>query len=262
MFNNMKQKSLSLCITCCNRLWQLKQTLPVNLSLYGDYDNVQFILLNCNSKDGLDDYIKNDEYINKFISSGKLIYARDTRNKYYSSPLAKNISHRLAENNILFNLDCDQYVDNVVEYVLGYEWTDDMFMHLHNRPAQHGSWGRIVIPQKLFYNMGGYDESFYPMAYQDCDIMRRMVARGIKKHIAQVDQKYVSIPNELEQKTVNTGCYLDWGTMREFNVKVSEQNIKNGNLIANQRGWGECYLSINFGVEVYHPPIKPNKNAN
>jgi predicted glycosyltransferase involved in capsule biosynthesis len=256
--NEPNKNSVSLCITCCNRLWQLRQTLPVNLSLYENYDNVEFILLNLNSQDGLDDYIRNDEYINKFIKSGKLIYAHDERTKYYSSPKAKNLSHRLAKNNILFNLDGDQYADKLVDYILNYAWEDDMFMHLQNKPIQPGSWGRIVVPKTLFYKMGGYDESFYPMAYQDCDIMHRMVAYGAKKHIAKVEQDHVSIPNSLEQKTVNTGCDIEWEKMREFNVKTSKENIKNGNLVVNLKGWGECHLKINFGDEVYFSPIYPN----
>ena len=54
--------NLSFCITCMNRLYQIEKTLRKNLddNKNSKY-NIEFVLVNFNSNDGLTEYILNSE---------------------------------------------------------------------------------------------------------------------------------------------------------------------------------------------------------
>ena len=54
-----KQYKVSICTTCMDRLSDLKQTLPQNIQDNLDYPNVEFVVLDYNSKkDDVDGWIK------------------------------------------------------------------------------------------------------------------------------------------------------------------------------------------------------------
>ena len=94
--------NLSFCITCMNRLYQIKKTLRKNLddNKNSKY-NIEFILVNFNSDDGLTEYILNNfrdelksEYL-KFYYTDELIY--------WHSSIAKNTAHLLSNNKFIVN---------------------------------------------------------------------------------------------------------------------------------------------------------------
>jgi hypothetical protein len=50
---------ISYCTTCMGRTWQLRQVLPVHLTECRDRTDVEFVLLDYNSDDGLEHWIQN-----------------------------------------------------------------------------------------------------------------------------------------------------------------------------------------------------------
>ena len=62
---------MSFCIVCMNRVHQLKETLLKNINDNGDYDNLEFTILNYNSLDGMDEWLKENMQI--YLSSGKIV---------------------------------------------------------------------------------------------------------------------------------------------------------------------------------------------
>ena len=61
---------VSYCTTCKGRLWQLEQTLPVNIKLANE--DIEIVLLDYHSQDGLRDYIL--ENYQEYLADGRLRY--------------------------------------------------------------------------------------------------------------------------------------------------------------------------------------------
>ncbi|KKL80749.1 hypothetical protein LCGC14_2001600, partial [marine sediment metagenome] len=55
--NIRKIYKISFCTTCMGRLYNLKETLPKNIEANGEYPNVEFVILDYNSSDGLGDWV-------------------------------------------------------------------------------------------------------------------------------------------------------------------------------------------------------------
>ena len=100
--------SLSFCITCKNRIHQIRQTLQKNLDDNRSHqDMIEFVLVDFGSTDGLKKWILSNFY--QELSSGYLRYYYTDELPLWHASIAKNTAHSLARNNILVNLDCDNY---------------------------------------------------------------------------------------------------------------------------------------------------------
>jgi len=120
-FKKKKKKKfkISFCMTCMNRLHHVKQTLETSILANRPYKNVEFVLLDYNSKDGLGQWVKNK--MMKDIESGILNYYQMTNPKprYFNVPHAKNIAHKLGTGDILCNLDADNFgYKNDTNYIM------------------------------------------------------------------------------------------------------------------------------------------------
>lgn len=171
---------ISFCTTCMNRCEHIKKTLPINLSIIKKFNNLnknkfELSLCNYDSKDDLDDYIKNN-YINE-IKSGIFIYTVVKKKDIFNPGHAKNIAHKKSTGDILVNIDADNFIsekfvnkvielfeNNINTITLGY---------LDN--YESGAYGRIAISRNNFYKLGGYFEKFIGYGTQDYDLY----ARGI-----------------------------------------------------------------------------------
>ena len=169
-------KKISYCVTSRNRLWQLQQTLSANLSHLTDDE--ELTLVDFGSTDGLSTWVWQE-----FESAlgNKLNFFELKNDVEWSSPKAKNLAHRLSNGQYLFNLDADNFVttedlrgihDAHDEGVVAHQWSGDW---------PDGSYGRIGLPQGLFFNLGGYNKSLLPMGGQDMDIIMRAEAYGAAK---------------------------------------------------------------------------------
>ena len=65
---------ISVCTTVMGRLKDLQETLPKNIEDNLDYPNVEHVILDYNSQDGLEDWIKAN-YMQE-IDDGRMLYAR------------------------------------------------------------------------------------------------------------------------------------------------------------------------------------------
>lgn len=63
-------QTISFCITCRNRLWQLRQSLPDNLPAISTHPNIELTLVDFGSNDGLDEWVW--QYFGDAIAQGKL----------------------------------------------------------------------------------------------------------------------------------------------------------------------------------------------
>lgn len=171
--NELRKIKISFCTTCCNRTWQLKQTLPHNLPII-EKNYMQMCLVNYNSDDDLNEYIKNyDDYVNR----GILKYQYTTEPQKFDMAKAKHMSHILGDGEYLYNLDADSFItQEEIDYINS----------IHDLEAYHNfvreignkkrleSHGRIMIRKDIYYKIGGYDCRMIGMCFEDEDMLNKL----------------------------------------------------------------------------------------
>lgn len=165
---------ISFCVTACNRLWQLKQTLSKNLqSLPSGHE---ITLIDFGSQDGIVEWVwRNFE---QEIASKTLNFFEVRNPVRWSCPKAKNLAHRLSNGAYLFNLDADNFITREdVELIISASGRRQV-CHQWSGNWLDGSFGRIGIPSDIFLSLGGYDETLLPMGSQDVDLLHRAASIG------------------------------------------------------------------------------------
>jgi len=231
---------ISFCITCKNRLHQLSQTLLKNLQdNQADQADVEFILVDFASRDGLKEWvIQNCAYA---LSTGYLKYYYTSQMDSWECPLAKNTAHWLGTGDILVNLDCDNFTGkNGARYVMDqFElYGPELILHQSSSQPGDGSFGRISLRREYFHLIGGYNESFNPMGYQDTDLILRSVSLGLI-YIPKCDSIYnQAIPNTKDESILYTNTSKNYLLMCIENKSISDESIYTGQICVNQNGWG------------------------
>ena len=225
---------LSFCITCMNRTNYLKKTLLKNLN---DNKNskVEFILVNFNSVDGLENYINNNNEIKKYLVTKQLKYFNCEKLKYWHSSIAKNIAHNYASGNILVNLDCDNFIgENGGDFIIDYfkQLGNNIILSQSKEIFGSGTAGRISISKNNFKKLGGYNESFFPMGYQDTDLIER--AKKINLNHINISKNNDAIINNKKESLINCDTNIDYITMENCNKLISKINLENNEYVANK----------------------------
>jgi hypothetical protein len=235
-------KKVSYCSQICNRLWQAAITLPRNISQLKNDE--ELILLDYGSTDKLEQYVQNSPECNIAMSEGKFSYIKVLNTEGYQCPKAKNLSHRMANGEIVVNLDIDNYLEGFRDVIdRNFIGTRKLLLHMETRRFD-GSYGRIAFRKQDFELLGGYNEELQESAYQDTDI----IERAKRKNISYIYEPVFTVPikNSMKEKGENTNT-KDWRGLKSRNKKISENGIKAGHFVANKfLGWGAADVIINF----------------
>lgn len=220
-----------------NRLHQFKQTAKINLEHIKNNPETEWIIVDCNSKDGF------YEYMYDLGSIDRVHYYKTLNYDRYSIPVAKNFAARLSSGRYIFNLDIDNYIGNASHQI-----TDlGLNMGVCCNVFKKGIYGRIGCSKKIFNKVGGYDESFLPAGKHDMDFMARCEILDYKfKHIK------CSIPPVLNSKidtVINSNSEIDWDTMNFLNGKKMNYNITNGIYSPNKK-FTSCTFEYNFTKKI------------
>lgn len=187
-------KSISFCTTCRNRLWQLKETLPQNLESTGE--DHEIVLVDYGSTDGLGEWIWNN--FKYHIENGRLVFFEVRNDVRWNIARAKNLAHRLASGDYLFNLDADNFVTKPDIIIIEKARSLGAHCWQYSGTVPDGSCGRIGVPKRVFDEIGGYDETLLPMGGQDVDILNRLAT--IRKIAHLPPPARMAIQNTLREK--------------------------------------------------------------
>ena len=235
---------ISFCISCRNRLWQIKNTLAHNLSIAST--NHEIVLVDYGSTDGLREWVWSN--FQKNIESKQLIFFRVLKAPPWSSPKAKNLAHRLATGKYLFNLDCDNFITESDLIMIEKAAKFNLPVQQFGGDFDDGTYGRIGLPKALFYKLGGYDESLLPMGAQDTDILNRILQSGSKLGKMTAPNK-LPITNSVQDKVsevINNSPdpKKTYETMNRINLTLSKfKNAHYGFQRLNQFGSYYGYLN-------------------
>lgn len=235
---------ISLCTTCANRTHQLRETFAANAAVVAAHAGVEWIILNYSSRDDLDAFLTDQLP----PASQRIIYARQQEDRPWHASVAKNVAHRIGRGQFLFNLDCDNFIGDAVEVIRAYTARGCRLLHLWSGLHQDGTYGRIGMQRDLFHALGGYDESFDPMGYQDRDLLDRASASGTPiLHIPCAAR--LAIPNSKEESTRHcaTGGYT-WRDYDRMNMERSRANLAAKRLRANvEAPWAGLSVELRPG---------------
>ena len=179
---SMNSPKISFCITCMNRLEHLKQTLPINIShALFDSKYIEFVLLDYNSTDGLETWIK-EEFLQNY-NNQVLRYFRTTQPLYYHRSHSRNMIFRLASGDILVNLDADNFIGKgFVNFILktitplSFFAVDETLNGKYFKDAL----GRICVWREDFETIRGYDERMAGYGFEDLDLKSRLKQIGLR----------------------------------------------------------------------------------
>lgn len=223
-------KKLSLCITHMNRFEYLSKTLPINLQDNLDFaDKIEFVLVDFDNSEHIRSWIWNS--FKDAIQSGYLSFYQTQSLKKWSAPIAKNTAHLLGKGAILTNLDCDNFVgkNGVSEVIQVFESAkNEVFLWQFTGIKRDGTYGRMSVSKTVFQRLGGYNQKFFEMGYQDDDLMNRAVFIGLKRIWKKGDGLTSAIKNKKYRPT-----YMPYRLMDTINMIHSWVNIMTGRRIAN-----------------------------
>jgi glycosyltransferase involved in cell wall biosynthesis len=217
---------LSFCTCSRNRLWQLKKTLDHNLSVLSG--GVEIVLVDYGSKDGLAEWVW--ENFRESVSNKKLNFFEVKNEVSWNVSKAKNLAHRLARGQYLFNLDADNFLNTKDIPLIQKAYHSNHPTHQWSGVFGDGSFGRIGLPKDLYVKLGGYDESLLPMGGQDVDLFNRIIALGLRfAKLPEVATAAVS--NSVHDKVAALSVAPDkaaslYDRINKFNVEKSKLRLR------------------------------------
>ena len=241
-----KQYKISIVTTCMGRLHDLKQTLPKNIEDNKDYENIEWVLVNYNSPDGMEEWVKAN--FMDMIETGKLVYVHTTEPVYYSMAHSRNIGFKVATGEIINSVDGDNLTNK------GFATYVNKLANEQPRKAIFAKGKRMMRGRLGFYKdefinkLGGYSEDLGDYGSEDHDIVHRAWALGYR--MMWFGGKYCTLIKSKKHQTTN---YLskDWKYTESRNKVISLLNIAWGRYKANNKlHWGKANLVKNFTEEI------------
>jgi hypothetical protein len=195
--------SISFCIVCMNRLHQLKETLLQNIRDNNDYDRLQYIILDYNSQDGMEEWIK--ENMNQYISNGTMIYYKTFDPHSFNHSHSKNLAFKLANNDIVCNINADHYTGKGFAHYINDSFTRDeniVLTPIDFYRTKTGYYppkdvfGRVCVKKDHFRLIKGFDERMTRYGFEDWDFINRLELINVKRVLID-DFTYLQfIPHE------------------------------------------------------------------
>lgn len=227
----MKKYKISFCTSCTKRLHHIKETFLSNLKNNIDYEDVEFVLLNWNSQDGMDDWVQQN--LGEYINDGVVKYLHTKQAPHFEMARTKNVTAKNASGEIVCWVDGDNFIsENYAEY-LNEKFNENENMILNNivrvtkKREGKPNWGRIAIMKKYFMEVRGYDETFQGWGWEERDFKRR-----IQSHIGLSDVKFDKHDsNFIEHEST---FYRPKRTNLR-NKRRSDENMNNKRYVVNQR---------------------------
>jgi hypothetical protein len=201
-----KKYMISFATVSMNRMHHIIQTLPKNIQDNESYSAVEFLLLDYNSSDGLEDWVKTN--LNKYIESGLLKFYRTTEPEYFNRSHSRNMILKLAQGEIICNVDADNYTGKgFAKYINeAFNSDDNIFLkgfYKEGLEEYKDAYGRFCTWKKDFFSLNGYDEEMESYGHEDTDLYERMVRYGkTETDIAHTDFLH-SISHSDQERTGN-----------------------------------------------------------
>jgi predicted glycosyltransferase involved in capsule biosynthesis len=249
--NQFKKYKISFLTASMNRCFHLKKTYIENMhqSLPLSNCDVEFLLLNYNSNDEINDFVETE--CKNLPVEFKYIQVSSPTTFHMSR--AKNILGRYATGNLLCWLDADNQTKNgFIEFVCeSMKKNENSIFYVEYSQQTSGMCGRICCNSEHFQLVRGYDEQMLGWGYEEADFVARCVSKFncerinipiefLNKIDHSDDVRFLNYSNEHKiLLPKDHRCSAMKSKSNYDNFQRSLSNIKNKNLIANvNTNWG------------------------
>ncbi len=197
---------ISFCTVCMNRVHHLKETLPQNIYNNQSYNNLEFVILDYNSNDGMDSWVK-DNFRNE-IEAGRLHYFKTYEPTGFKMAHSKNMASRLATGDVVSVIDADNFTgENYADYINAcFMRNDKIFITSiakRHKQKELDVLGRICFKKADFTTISGYDEFMNDYGYDDFDIVNRLEMTGLKRIVLNNPKFLRSIKHTISDRIAN-----------------------------------------------------------
>jgi glycosyltransferase involved in cell wall biosynthesis len=199
-------RKISFCVTSMNRLHHLSQTLSRNLADNRSYPNLEVVLLDYNSSDGLEKWTK--EHMLGWIDAGRLIYFRTIDHAHFRRSHARNLAFRLATGDIVCTVDADNFTGPGFAHYVNERFS--RYEDIYLRPDFEGAhlrlrdvFGRVCLRKADFLSIESYDEGIVEYGYEDVDLCSRLEKRGLKPKFIEDDRFLRYIEHSNRERVAN-----------------------------------------------------------
>lgn len=197
---------ISICTVCMNRLYHLKETLPKNIEDNSGYEKLQLVLLDYNSDDEMEDWVKSN--LQNYLDSGRLVYYKYPHAKVFDMAHSKNMAIKLADNEIVCLVDADnftgpgyaQYVNSTFNKIRD-SFITSIAKKMNRSPVD--VFGRVALKKSDFIAIGGFDEFMSNYAHDDFDLCNRLELHGKKRIVLRNPKHLQHISHSNEERISN-----------------------------------------------------------
>ncbi len=197
---------ISICTVCMNRLHHIMQTLPANIENNIDYPEVEFVLLDYNSSDGLEEWVKNN--MGQYLESGILKYYRTEEPVFFDRTHSRNLLFKLATGDIISNVDADNYTGIGYAAYLNEVFSEDKDIYVVADTKKRyyflrNAFGRFACQRKDYMAIGGMDETMKSYGSETIDLYERLANLGRKEYVIKNTNLLKAISHADEERIEN-----------------------------------------------------------
>ena len=226
----MTLSTLSFCLAYNGDIKDAKEILKKSLiynNIYKKY--IEFVICDFSRNNDLYEWIIKN--CSEELKIGYLKYFRKDNLVRWHGSIAKNITVSNASKDIIIIVDNGVLIDlkSTIQVMKSFFENNRTVVHIQS--AQEITYyGYLAVPKEYFTLVGGFDESFEPVGYQEADLLERLNRLGL--NINSYQQK--DIDNYSFKLTLNTFGYtsVEYNRMLMSNYKKSRNKILNGFIIS------------------------------
>lgn len=223
-----KSFKLSFATVCMNRLHHLKKTLPQNIENNKNYKNLEFVILDYNSVDEMEQWIKTN--FMKFIKKGRIVYYKNPYPNQFNMAHFKNMVSRLGSGNIICLIDADNYTGQ------GYaKYINSCFNRNYNsflttigkRKTTNikDVLGRVCFRKDDFLAVEGFDESMNNYGFDDYDFANRLELIGRKRIIIKNNRFLEAIMHKDSERVKYLSNYSNFQDLYISHIDPSKSSL-------------------------------------
>jgi len=189
-----------------NRLHHLKETLVQNIEDNKEYPNIEFVILDYNSSDGLEEWVKKD--LQQYIDSGVLKFYRTTDNPYFDRSHSRNVLFRLSSGDIICNIDADNFAGRgFASYVNDcFQQEQTIYLVADTKKRFYflrNAFGRFCVRRGDYLRIGGLDEEMKSYGSETVDLYERLELAGLNEKVIEKTSFLQTISHGDEERISN-----------------------------------------------------------
>lgn len=181
---------ITYCVPAMNRLEDIQQTLPHNLSVLANFRSAR-LMVNLFDRDDAS-FLWVREQLHSHITEGRLIVNRLPPMESWHMSRGKNSFQPFLSEGYCSSLDSDNYLseDEVIKTKQAIREFGDCLIHYFSGDWGDGTCGRITLPVAL-YQDAGYTSELYPRQFDELSLIANAIAQ--RKNLTVVTRYGVNI---------------------------------------------------------------------